>query len=104
MLTERRFIGKVIDVDVCVSFEHNRYFLCIIVNCTVSLCLCSGNDYLHDLTSQAKFTLRIDMEDFKNVKKYAVYSDFAVASESKKYRLSFDTYSGNAGDCVTLVY
>ncbi|KAI0226078.1 Fibrinogen C domain-containing protein 1-B [Lamellibrachia satsuma] len=59
-----------------------------------------GNDYLHDLTSQAKFTLRIDMEDFKNVKKYAVYSDFAVASESKKYRLSFDTYSGNAEDSL----
>ncbi|KAI0239866.1 Ficolin-1, partial [Lamellibrachia satsuma] len=55
-----------------------------------------GNDYLHDLTSQAHYTLRIDMEDFENNTRYAVYSNFAVASESDKYKLSLGTFSGTA--------
>ena len=61
----------------------------------------SGNDYLHDLTSQAHYTLRIDMEVFENNTRYAVYSNFAVASEGDKYKLSVGTYNGTAGDYST---
>ena len=56
-----------------------------------------GNDYLNDITSQASYVLRIDMEYFANQTKYAIYSNFAVAPESNKYKLSFGTYKGTAG-------
>lgn len=65
------------------------------------LCLCPGNDNLHELTSQAKYKLRIDLEQ-KNVSKYVVYSNFAIASESEKYILSTGEYSGTAGERATL--
>ncbi|KAK2171727.1 hypothetical protein NP493_1034g00027 [Ridgeia piscesae] len=60
-----------------------------------------GNDYLHDITSQQPYVLRIDMEDFKNEHRYAAYSNFAVASERDKYTLSIGAYSGTAGDSLT---
>ena len=59
-----------------------------------------GNDYLHDMTSSARYTLRIDMEDFENAIRYAVYSNFSVASEDDMYRLSLGAYNGTAGDCI----
>ncbi|KAI0224468.1 Ficolin-2 [Lamellibrachia satsuma] len=59
-----------------------------------------GNDYLHDVTSQARCTLRIDLEDFEGGTAYAVYSKFAVKSEVDKYRLSIGAYSGTAGDAL----
>ena len=58
----------------------------------------SGNDYLHDLTSQAHCTLRIDMEDFENNTRYAVYSHFTIASEGDKYTFSVGANNGTAGD------
>ena len=57
----------------------------------------SGNDYINDITSQARYNLRIDMKDFENNTKYAVYSNFAVASEQDKYKMSYGTYSGTPG-------
>ena len=61
------------------------------------MCTFSGNDYLNDITSQAQYVLRIDMEDFENEKRFADYSNFAVDSERNKYKLSLGTYSGTAG-------
>ena len=69
-----------------------------VVCCVILIYIFSGNDNLHDLTSQAKYTLRIDLGDFENATRYAVYSNFAVAAEGDKYRLSFRAYSGTAGD------
>ncbi|KAI0231091.1 Ryncolin-1 [Lamellibrachia satsuma] len=57
-----------------------------------------GNEYLHDLTSQANYTLRFDLEDFEDATRYAVYTHFVVASEGNKYRLSVGGYYGTAGD------
>ena len=69
--------------------------------CVVFICIFSGNAFLHEITSQARYSLRIDLEDFEDASRYAVYSNFAVASEANKYRLSLGAYSGTAGDCAT---
>ncbi|KAI0228728.1 Ficolin-1 [Lamellibrachia satsuma] len=57
-----------------------------------------GNDYLHDVTSNKHYTLRVELEDFENEKKYAIYSNFVVASEPSKYTLTLGLYDGTAGD------
>ncbi|VDI65395.1 Hypothetical predicted protein [Mytilus galloprovincialis] len=56
-----------------------------------------GNDHLHQLTSKGKYMLRIDMSDFGNSKRHAVYSKFSVGSESSGYKLDITGYSGDAG-------
>ncbi|CAC5377467.1 FCN [Mytilus coruscus] len=56
------------------------------------------NDHLHQLTSQGKYKMRIDMEDFKNNQKFALYEKFGVGSESSGYILDVSGYSGDAGD------
>ncbi|KAK2171725.1 hypothetical protein NP493_1034g00007 [Ridgeia piscesae] len=61
-----------------------------------------GNDYLNDITSQGQYLLRIDMEDFTDESRYAVYSNFAVGAEIEKYKLTLGTYSGTAGDSLTI--
>ena len=53
---------------------------------------------LHDLTSQRRYTLRIDLEDFMNASRFAIYQNFAVSSESDNFRVSFGAYSGTAGN------
>ncbi|XP_063404621.1 microfibril-associated glycoprotein 4-like [Mytilus trossulus] len=60
-----------------------------------------GNDYLHLLTSQGHYRLRIDMEDFDNNKTYALYHHFSIGGESSGYILSVSGYSGDAGDSMT---
>ncbi|VDI61479.1 Hypothetical predicted protein [Mytilus galloprovincialis] len=55
-----------------------------------------GNDHLHQITSQGKYKMRIDMEDFENNRKYALYEKFSVGSESSGYILDVSGYSGDA--------
>ena len=45
--------------------------------------------------------LRIDLEDFENETRYAVYSNFSLSDASDYYRLSVSGYSGDAGDHPT---
>ncbi|KAI0224939.1 hypothetical protein LSAT2_024085, partial [Lamellibrachia satsuma] len=52
---------------------------------------------LQDITSRRNYQLRIDLEDFQGETRHAVYSNFAVASESDKFRLTLGSYRGNAG-------
>ena len=40
--------------------------------------------------------MRIDMEDFENNRKYAMYEKFSVGSESSGYILDVGGYSGDA--------
>ncbi|XP_077120834.1 fibroleukin [Ranitomeya variabilis] len=59
-----------------------------------------GNDRLHLLSKSSNMILRIELEDFKGMKEYAVYDQFYVANEYLKYKLSVNGYSGTAGDAL----
>lgn len=39
-----------------------------------------GNDHIHDLSTQADYSLRIDLEDWSNKHKHAVYQSFRSLS------------------------
>ncbi|XP_037084569.1 microfibril-associated glycoprotein 4-like [Pollicipes pollicipes] len=59
-----------------------------------------GNEHLFRLTSQGgrRYQLRINLEDFKGGKRYALYWTFKIGPESDGYRLHVSGYEGNAGD------
>lgn len=63
-------------------------------------CLHLGNRNIHELTDDGYTYLRIELMDYDNVWKYAEYSTFHVESDSFKYRLHVNGYSGNAGKLV----
>ena len=64
-----------------------------------------GNDNLFTLSHQALYPkgseLRIDMESWTGVKKYAKYNVFQVNNEHSHYRLIINHYSGTAVDSLT---
>ena len=60
-----------------------------------------GNDNLHRLTSNYWQELRIDLGDFNNKKAFAKYAKFMIGSNSTKYVLMVEGYSGDAGDSLT---
>ncbi|XP_033746145.1 fibrinogen-like protein 1 [Pecten maximus] len=57
-----------------------------------------GNDLLHSLTNEGHMTLRVNIEDWNRLQKWAEYRDFNVGSESSWYQLSVGKYTGTAGD------
>ena len=59
-----------------------------------------GLDKIHRLTATGSASLRVDMKDFANVKRFAQYSSFNVGSPLTKYNLTVGGYSGNAGDSL----
>ncbi|XP_078073378.1 tenascin-like [Mustelus asterias] len=59
-----------------------------------------GLQYLHQLTSQQRYELRVDLRD-GNKSAYAIYDNFAVESLDQRYRLTVGKYSGNAGDSLS---
>ncbi|KAH3791726.1 hypothetical protein DPMN_145215 [Dreissena polymorpha] len=60
-----------------------------------------GNENIYQLTKNEPRELRIDMEAFNGTKRYALYSKFSISSESEKFKLHVDGYSGDAGDDLT---
>ncbi|XP_063417900.1 ficolin-1-like [Mytilus trossulus] len=60
-----------------------------------------GNDKLHQITSLSEYTLRVLMEDFDNETRYAQYQSFTIGDAASKYKLSLNSYSGDAGDSLT---
>ncbi len=52
-----------------------------------------GNDNLHRLTAQGEYELRIDLSDFEDESRYAVYDSFSIADVSDNYRLTLGSYS-----------
>ena len=59
-----------------------------------------GNDVIHQLTSQANYTLRVVLTDWDNVTKCAEHSTFNIADEADRYRLTIGGFSGDAGDSM----
>ncbi|MEQ2202402.1 hypothetical protein XENOCAPTIV_028530 [Xenoophorus captivus] len=60
-----------------------------------------GNAALHALTSTGEHQLRIELEDWYHQKRQATYSNFKVASEAQRYRLTAHEYSGDAGNALS---
>ncbi|CAC5377476.1 Fibrinogen-like protein A,Ryncolin-4,Angiopoietin-related protein 7,Angiopoietin-related protein 1,Ficolin-3,Ficolin-1-B,Techylectin-5A,Ficolin-2,Ryncolin-1,Tenascin-R,Fibrinogen-like protein 1,Angiopoietin-1,Fibrinogen C domain-containing protein 1-A,Tenascin-N,Ryncolin-3,Tenascin,Fibroleukin,Fibrinogen C domain-containing protein 1,Fibrinogen gamma chain,Ryncolin-2,Angiopoietin-related protein 6,Techylectin-5B,Angiopoietin-related protein 2,Angiopoietin-2,Microfibril-associated glycoprotein 4,Ficolin-1-A len=59
-----------------------------------------GNEKLHNLTSQGSYELLIMMEDFSNENRYAKYTNFKIGDEKTKFKMTFSTYTGDAGDSL----
>ena len=59
-----------------------------------------GNDKIHRLTAARPSSLRVELEDWKRVRKYAKYGRFNVGDEQAHYRLEVGSYSGTAGDSL----
>ncbi|KAI8514809.1 transmembrane receptor protein tyrosine kinase signaling pathway [Branchiostoma belcheri] len=60
-----------------------------------------GTQTLYTLLSQRLYKLRIDLEDWDGVRRYAEYDNITLGPESDNYRLTLGTYRGNAGDSMT---
>ena len=64
-----------------------------------------GLEKIHELASPGRRAiLRVDMKHYTypSTLKYAEYRDFEILSESEGYKLIIGTYSGNAGDCLSI--
>ncbi|XP_025078096.1 angiopoietin-1-like isoform X2 [Pomacea canaliculata] len=59
-----------------------------------------GNDFLHLLTNQKHYILRVDLLDWEGKRFWAEYSQFSVADASDSYRLAVSGFSGDAGDSL----
>ena len=62
---------------------------------TNSECHILGNEHLHQLTAQGKYTLRINMEDFDKNEKLP---QITVGDEKSVYKLTIGGYQGDAGE------
>ncbi|ALC40375.1 maker618 [Drosophila busckii] len=61
-----------------------------------------GLEKLHLMTKFQPHELYIQLEDFKNEKRYARYTNFSVGNEAQSYELlSVGEYNGNAGDALS---
>ncbi|XP_006860792.1 PREDICTED: angiopoietin-4 [Chrysochloris asiatica] len=62
-----------------------------------------GNELVHQLTSRATYSLRVELRDWEGNEVYAQYEHFQLGSEGQLYRLSLSGYSGSAGRQSSLV-
>uniref|UniRef100_H0X7Z3 Angiopoietin 4 n=1 Tax=Otolemur garnettii TaxID=30611 RepID=H0X7Z3_OTOGA len=62
-----------------------------------------GNEVVHQLTSGAAYSLRVELQDWEGHEAYAQYEHFQLGSEGQLYRLSLSGYSGSAGRQSSLV-
>ncbi|XP_053562986.1 angiopoietin-2 [Bombina bombina] len=56
-----------------------------------------GNEFVHQLTSQGSYNLRIQLRDWDGNEAYSLYDYFSLGSEELNYRLQLKGYSGTAG-------
>ncbi|XP_048588394.1 fibrinogen C domain-containing protein 1 isoform X2 [Nematostella vectensis] len=61
-----------------------------------------GLDKIHLLTNQTNTTVRVDLMDWAGATRYAVYDHFAVSAENRNYVLTLGSYSGTAGDSLSI--
>eukprot|EP00058_Branchiostoma_floridae_P016585 XP_002602073.1 hypothetical protein BRAFLDRAFT_94425 [Branchiostoma floridae] len=62
-----------------------------------------GLDHMTKLTSQGKYQLLVEMEDFDGVKASAMYKEFKVGDEASKFKLTigeYDEATSTAGDAL----
>ncbi|KAM8776014.1 angiopoietin-4 isoform 1-T1 [Rhynchonycteris naso] len=62
-----------------------------------------GNELVHQLTSRAPYSLRVELQDWDRSEAHAQYEHFRLGSEAQRYRLSLSGYSGSAGRQSSLV-
>ncbi|XP_062058291.1 angiopoietin-4 [Lepus europaeus] len=62
-----------------------------------------GNEVVHQLTSRAPYSLRVELQDWEGHEVYAEYERFQLGSEEQWYRLSVSGYNGTAGRQSSLV-
>ncbi|PWA17622.1 hypothetical protein CCH79_00008172 [Gambusia affinis] len=60
-----------------------------------------GLEHLYWLTQQAKYKLRVVLEDWQGRQVFADYDSFRLESENDWYRLRLGLYHGNAGDSLS---
>ncbi|KAJ1190361.1 hypothetical protein NDU88_007099 [Pleurodeles waltl] len=60
-----------------------------------------GNHYIHLLTQQKWYKIRIMLTDSSNRTRYAEYDSFLVKDANEGYALRLGTYHGDAGDSLT---
>jgi len=61
-----------------------------------------GNEWLHQLTVNGNYKLRIDLQIRSNLSwYYAEYNSFVVSNEASNYRITFFGFSGNLGDAFS---
>uniref|UniRef100_A0A8C6ABE7 Angiopoietin 4 n=1 Tax=Marmota marmota marmota TaxID=9994 RepID=A0A8C6ABE7_MARMA len=56
-----------------------------------------GNEAVHQLTSRATYSLRVELEDWEGQEAYAQYERFQLGSEAQLYRISLSGYNGSVG-------
>ncbi|XP_060602515.1 microfibril-associated glycoprotein 4-like [Ruditapes philippinarum] len=61
-----------------------------------------GNRFIHEITCQDKYQLRVDLTSFQGESAYAEYSHFSIGDSESSYQLHVDGYSGTAGDALKL--
>jgi hypothetical protein len=69
----------------------------IVLILIIVMSIISGNEHLHQLTAQGKYSLRINMGDFDSNQRYAMYKQFVVGDEESGYKLTVGGYEGSAG-------
>lgn len=60
-----------------------------------------GLEHLYWMTKQARYKLRVFLEDWQGRQVFAEYDSFHLEPESDWYRLRLGHYSGNAGDSLS---
>ena len=60
-----------------------------------------GLDKINRLTARCSNFLRVELEDFARVKRYAYYHTFGVGNAVTEYKLTVTGYKGNAGDSLS---
>ena len=63
-----------------------------------------GNDNIYRMTNHVNYSLRVDLWDWENNHAYALYDYFRVDGEKEFYRLKVKSYSGNAGDALSVYH
>lgn len=88
-LLETSIIGN--DTTSCYHFNSSQ------IDSDVLFSGYTGNDNIHELTSDSNHAMMILMTDFSGVTKFAEYLSFHVSSEDNNYSLMVSKYDGTAG-------